>query len=122
MYKCSNFEALLPQVGFKPMWHSCFWIMLSPTEMFDYYSRYTKHLNLINSVYVGRDGLSSISMQKPQPFHHNVQWDIADIRMLLGSDLPIFGRDSHPAISLRLRCGMICTSMGGVVHIVQHEV
>ncbi|CAI8029486.1 Erythroid differentiation-related factor 1 [Geodia barretti] len=36
-------------------------------------------------------------------FYHDVQWDIADIRMLLGSDLPIFGSDSHPAISLRLR-------------------
>ena len=42
-------------------------------------------------------------MQNQRRFYHDVQWDIADIRMLLGSDLPIFGSDSHPAISLRLR-------------------
>lgn len=48
---------------------------------------------------------SSISLlfQPPQPFHLNVQWNIEDIRMLLGSELPIFGRGGHPAISLRLR-------------------
>ena len=28
-----------------------------------------------------------------------------DIRMLLGSNLPIFGNDSHPAVSIRL-CDM----------------
>ncbi|XP_064398413.1 erythroid differentiation-related factor 1-like isoform X3 [Halichondria panicea] len=39
----------------------------------------------------------------PQPFHLNVQWTVSDIRMLLGSDLPIFGVDGHPAISLKLR-------------------
>ena len=50
-------------------------------------------------------------LQKPRLFHHDVQWDIADIRMLLGSDLPIFGRDSHPAISLRLRCVCVCVSI-----------
>ena len=42
-------------------------------------------------------------IQPPQPFHLNVQWTVSDIRMLLGSDLPIFGVDGHPAISLRLR-------------------
>ena len=44
-----------------------------------------------------------LSPQPPQPFHLNVEWNIKDIRMLLGSDLPIFGKEGHPAISLRLR-------------------
>jgi hypothetical protein len=39
----------------------------------------------------------------PQPFHLNVEWNIRDIRMLLGSDLPIFGVGGQPAVSLRLR-------------------
>ncbi|XP_019864437.1 PREDICTED: erythroid differentiation-related factor 1-like isoform X1 [Amphimedon queenslandica] len=39
----------------------------------------------------------------PQPFHLNVEWTVNDIRMLLGSDLPIFGKEGKPAISLKLR-------------------
>ena len=29
-------------------------------------------------------------------------WNIEDIRMLIGSDMPIFGDKDHPSISLRL--------------------
>lgn len=40
-----------------------------------------------------------------QRFTQNVTWTFEDIRMLLGSNLPIFGNDSHPAVSIRL-CDM----------------
>lgn len=58
--------------------------------------------------------LCTCPLKTPQPFHRNVQWNIEDIRMLLGSDLPIFGTRGHPAISLRLRyayytCGCVCS-------------
>ena len=33
----------------------------------------------------------------------NVCWSVKDISMILGSDLPIFGVDGHPAISVQLR-------------------
>ena len=80
------------------------------------------HVHKINVRYSVYNGMTvavhPTSMQKPQLFHHDVQWDIADIRMLLGSDLPIFGRDSHPAISLRLRYmymyGEVCTQCAHV--------
>ena len=32
----------------------------------------------------------------------NLLWNIQDIRMLIGSDMPIFGDSSHPTVSLRL--------------------
>lgn len=36
-------------------------------------------------------------------FLRNVLWTFEDIRMLIGSDLPIFGGGTHPVVSLRLR-------------------
>jgi hypothetical protein len=36
-------------------------------------------------------------------FARNVVWTFEDIQMLLGTDMPIFGGDTHPCISLRLR-------------------
>ena len=33
----------------------------------------------------------------------NVIWSFEDLRMLIGSDMPIFGDAEHPSISLRLR-------------------
>ncbi|KAF5269378.1 hypothetical protein FQA39_LY08770 [Lamprigera yunnana] len=44
----------------------------------------------------------------PDPFSHvhkynrNVIWTFEDIRMLIGTDMPIFGQGTHPCISLRL--------------------
>lgn len=37
------------------------------------------------------------------PFHRTVNWTFENMKMLIGSDLPIFGDDQHPAVSLRLR-------------------
>lgn len=36
-------------------------------------------------------------------FNRNVLWTFEDIRMLIGTDMPIFGGDHRPCISLRLR-------------------
>ncbi|XP_078586909.1 erythroid differentiation-related factor 1-like isoform X1 [Branchiostoma floridae x Branchiostoma japonicum] len=36
-------------------------------------------------------------------FQRNVIWTFEDIRMLIGTDMPIFGGGTHPAVSLRLR-------------------
>ncbi|CAF0785040.1 unnamed protein product [Didymodactylos carnosus] len=35
--------------------------------------------------------------------HRHVLWTFENIKMLIGSDLPIFGDEQHPAVSLRLR-------------------
>ncbi|KAB0799445.1 hypothetical protein PPYR_07325 [Photinus pyralis] len=36
-------------------------------------------------------------------YNRNVIWTFEDIRMLIGTDMPIFGQGTHPCISLRLR-------------------
>ncbi|XP_063231536.1 erythroid differentiation-related factor 1 isoform X2 [Bacillus rossius redtenbacheri] len=36
-------------------------------------------------------------------FSRNIMWTFEDIRMLIGTDLPIFGGPTHPCISLKLR-------------------
>ncbi|XP_041985240.1 erythroid differentiation-related factor 1 [Aricia agestis] len=38
-----------------------------------------------------------------QSYNRNVLWTFEDIRMLIGSNLPIFGDEDRPCISLRLR-------------------
>lgn len=38
-----------------------------------------------------------------QEFLRNVLWTFEDIHMLIGSDMPIFGGGTHPAVSLKLR-------------------
>ena len=46
-------------------------------------------------------------------FARNLIWTFEDIRMLIGSDMPIFGDDEHPSISLRLlfaRCWSVSMS------------
>ncbi|CAL4071350.1 unnamed protein product, partial [Meganyctiphanes norvegica] len=50
----------------------------------------------------------SLEEQLPQPsgqgaFTRNVLWNFEDLRMLIGTDLPIFGGGVHPSVSLRLR-------------------
>ncbi len=37
------------------------------------------------------------------PFQRTVNWTFENMKMLIGSDLPIFGDEKHPAVSLRLR-------------------
>lgn len=44
-----------------------------------------------------------ISDAKDHKFSRNVLWTFEDIRMLIGSDMQIFGNQSRPCISLRLR-------------------
>lgn len=44
-----------------------------------------------------------ISDKKDHKFSRNVLWTFEDIRMLIGSDMQIFGNQSRPCISLRLR-------------------
>ena len=36
-------------------------------------------------------------------FSKNIIWTFEDLRMLIGTDLPIFGGGTHPCLSLRLR-------------------
>ncbi|XP_046542341.1 erythroid differentiation-related factor 1-like [Haliotis rubra] len=36
-------------------------------------------------------------------YHREVYWTFEDIHMLIGTDLPIFGGDTHPCVSLKLR-------------------
>lgn len=45
------------------------------------------------------------SLPEPESSEHarNVLWNFEDIRMLIGSDMQIFGNSSRPCISLRLR-------------------
>ncbi|KAL7647354.1 UNVERIFIED_CONTAM: hypothetical protein RMT77_000950 [Armadillidium vulgare] len=38
-----------------------------------------------------------------QTFARNVIWNFEDVRMLIGTDLPIFGGRTHPCVSLRLK-------------------
>lgn len=40
---------------------------------------------------------------RASPFQRTVDWTFENMRMLIGSDLPIFGDEQHPAVSLRLR-------------------
>ncbi|XP_038070615.1 erythroid differentiation-related factor 1-like [Patiria miniata] len=40
---------------------------------------------------------------KPSEFARQALWQFEDIRMLIGTDLPIFGEGIHPAVSLRLK-------------------
>ena len=44
-----------------------------------------------------------ISDNQNHQYTRNVLWTFEDIRMLIGSDMPIFGNQSRPCISLRLR-------------------
>ena len=37
------------------------------------------------------------------PFQRTVNWTFENMKILIGSDMPIFGDEKHPAVSLRLR-------------------
>ena len=38
-----------------------------------------------------------------ESFARNFIWTFEDIRMLIGSNMPIFGDEEHPCVSLKLR-------------------
>lgn len=40
--------------------------------------------------------------------YRGVRWSFADLRLLLGTDLPIFGAGTHPSVTLTLRCRSRC--------------
>ena len=40
---------------------------------------------------------------KEDGFARNFIWTFEDIRMLIGSNMPIFGDEDHPCVSLKLR-------------------
>ncbi|CRL02229.1 CLUMA_CG015066, isoform A [Clunio marinus] len=44
-----------------------------------------------------------VSDNQNHEYSRNVLWTFEDIRMLIGSDMPIFGNQSRPCISLKLR-------------------
>ena len=46
------------------------------------------------------DRLQDLNAEK---FARNLLWNFEDIRMLIGSNMPIFGDSEHPCVSLRLR-------------------
>lgn len=45
---------------------------------------------------------SNVRDTLPQ-FSKNIVWTFEDLRMLIGTDMPIFGGGTHPCLSLRLR-------------------
>ena len=44
------------------------------------------------------------ALSRDHDYQRNVLWTFEDIRMLIGTDMPIFGGGTHPCVSLRLRC------------------
>jgi hypothetical protein len=46
--------------------------------------------------------LPSSSQKDKHEYARNILWNFEDIRMLIGSDMPIFGDQDHPSVSLRL--------------------
>lgn len=43
------------------------------------------------------------SQTKDERFARNFIWTFEDIRMLVGSNMPIFGDEEHPCVSLKLQ-------------------
>jgi len=59
--------------------------------------------DLVNA-HQGEERKRSNSAPPPtSPFQRTVNWTFENMKMLIGSDLPIFGDEQHPAVSLRLR-------------------
>jgi len=44
--------------------------------------------------------------QKHQLFNRNVLWDFEDLKMLIGTDLPVFENGNNSSLSSRLRFGI----------------
>jgi len=45
-----------------------------------------------------------------------VVWTFEDLHMLIGTDLPIFGGNTHPCVSLRLRYVFLLLSLSNICH------
>ena len=45
----------------------------------------------------------SLQPQEKSKFQRNVLWKFEDTKMLIGSNMPIFGGGKYPAVSLRLK-------------------
>ena len=64
-------------------------------------------LDKIDKVKVELDKLDKLDMvpnfSDTEKFVRNYLWTFEDIRMLIGSNMPIFGDSEHPCVSLRLR-------------------
>ena len=58
--------------------------------------------NIVNSEDVRQEETNRMNFTS-SPFQRTVNWTFENMKMLIGSDLPIFGDDKHPAVSLRLR-------------------
>ena len=58
---------------------------------------------IVNAKNNAEDETSQNSTFSASPFQRTVDWTFENMRMLIGSDLPIFGDEKHPAVSLRLR-------------------
>lgn len=58
--------------------------------------------NIVNSEDQRQDETSRTNFTS-SPFQRTVNWTFENMKMLIGSDLPIFGDEKHPAVSLRLR-------------------
>lgn len=53
------------------------------------------------------NGLMSYLQGLRNDFVRNIMWTFEDIHMLVGSNMPIFGGGRYPAVSLRLRSGIL---------------
>ncbi|CAF0946151.1 unnamed protein product [Rotaria sordida] len=58
--------------------------------------------NLVNANQYIEDDHNHTNLTS-SPFQRTVNWTFENMKMLIGSDLPIFGDEQHPAVSLRLR-------------------
>ena len=59
--------------------------------------------NLLSKFYYRSVEKAETRTQKaPKAAKRSVLWNFEDIRMLIGSDMPIFGDEKHPSVSLRL--------------------
>ena len=47
--------------------------------------------------------IPQFSKTEEDKFARNFIWNFEDIRMLIGSNMPIFGDEEHPCVSLKLR-------------------
>jgi hypothetical protein len=59
--------------------------------------------DIVNAKNHARADGTSQTTYTSSPFRRTVNWTFENMQMLIGSDLPIFGDDQHPAVSLRLR-------------------
>ncbi|CAF0938718.1 unnamed protein product [Adineta ricciae] len=59
--------------------------------------------DIVNETNHLEDNTNHATSTSSSPFQRTVDWTFENMKMLIGSDLPIFGDEQHPAVSLRLR-------------------